>query len=71
MSTFIEAISKLEGKFVEVGTQGEWADKGQLRSIGQDHIVLVQPNSERMIVVRMGSLEYVKEIPAPAPVRSR
>ena len=70
MSTFNDAIAKLEGKFVQVGTQGEWTDKGQLQSIGQDHLVLAQPNSERVIVVKISALEYIKEIPSPTVTRS-
>ena len=65
MSTFLDAIAKLEGKFVEVGTQGEWSDKGQIHSVGQDHLVLLQPNSDRLIVVKIAALEYIKELPVP------
>ena len=70
MSSFLDVVAKLEGKFVEVGTQGEWSDKGKLQSVGQDHLVLLQPNSDRIIIIKLGSLEYIKEIPMPGPVRS-
>jgi hypothetical protein len=69
MSKFFEAIAKMEGKFVEVGTQGEWTDKGQVHSVSPDHVVLLQPNSDRLIIVKMDALEYVKEIPAPGSAR--
>ena len=70
MSTFLDLISKLEGKFVEVGTTGEWSDKGQLQTVGQDHLVLLQPNSDRIVVVKIAAIEYIKEIAMPGPART-
>ena len=70
MSTFLDLISKLEGKFVEVGTAGEWSDKGQLQTVGQDHLVLLQPNSDRIVVVKIAAIEYIKEIAMPGPPRT-
>jgi hypothetical protein len=69
MSTFIDAIGKLRGKLVEVGTQGEWADRGELQSVSADHLVLQQAGSERIIIVKVDALEYVKEVP-PSTARS-
>ena len=69
MSTFQDAISNLLGKYVEVGTAGEWADKGELKSIGNDHLILQQPNSERAIIVKLDAIEYIKELPSPGATR--
>lgn len=69
MSTFQEAISNLKGKLVEVGTRGEWADRGELLSVASDHLVLLQSNSERKTIIRFEALEYIKELSPHNPVR--
>ncbi|MEW6733325.1 MAG: hypothetical protein AB1489_18505 [Acidobacteriota bacterium] len=63
MSAFLDAISNLRGRLVEVGTQGEWSDKGELQTVAQDHIVLSQLGSDRVIIVKIDTIEYIKELP--------
>lgn len=69
MPTFQDAIAKLKGRFVEVGTQGEWSDRGELQTVAEDHLILAQQNSERITVVRLAALEYIKELPPPSGTR--